>query len=152
MTSTRGGIPLAVAAVAVLFVLFGALVALPAALTLLTGRGEGGTVLPLLLGIGVGATLAAVGIGIVRGHRWARISGGIGATLAVLAGVAGLLLTTFMSLGVGIESSDRLFVEPTAFLVLVIVLAIVCLAVLARYGAWFRPATRGTQRQGEDAE
>jgi hypothetical protein len=138
--SRSAGVPLAVAAAAVLFLLGGALVALPAALTLLDSRGEGDTLMPLLLGIGVGATFAAVGIGIVGGHRWARIAGVTGATLAVLAGFAGLLFTTLMSLGMGIAFSDRLFLEPSLFLVLVIVLAIYCLAVLARHGAWFRPA------------
>jgi hypothetical protein len=142
-----------VAAVAALFLLCGALVALPAALTLLSGRGEGGTLIPLLLGIGVGATFSAVGIGIVRGHRWARISGVIGATLAVLAGLGGLLLTTLMSHGVGIEFSDRLFLEPATFLVLVILLAMACLAVLARHGGWFRArATLGTRARTKHGE
>jgi len=138
--SRPGGVPVAVAAVAALFLLFGALVALPAALSLLSGRGEGSTLIPLLLVIGVGLAAFSIGIGIMRGRRWARILGLVGAVLGVLAAMAMLFFVTVMSLGMGIAFSDRLFLEPSAYLVLILVLASYCIATLARHGAWFRAA------------
>ncbi len=135
-----GGVPVAVAAAAALFLLFGALVVLMPTLTLLGTGAKGDTLIPLLLVIGVGAAVFSIGMGIVRGRRWARILGLVGAVLAVLAAMGGLLLATWMSLGMGIAFSDRLFLEPSAFFVLVIVLGAYCIATLARHGAWFRAA------------
>ena len=137
---TLGGVPVAVAAAAAPFLLFGALLVLMPALTLLGTGGEGDTLTPLLLAIGVGAAVFSIGMGIVRGRRWARILGLVGAVLAVLAAMGGLFFLTWMSLGMGIAFSDRLFLEPSAFFVLVIVLASYCIAALARHGAWFRAA------------
>jgi hypothetical protein len=108
--------------------------------------------MPELLWVGVGATFFAIGIGMVMGHRWARMSGVIGATLVVLAGFFLLLFTTLMSLSMGIAVSDRLFIEPSVLLVLVTLLAIYCLAVLVRHGAWFQAPPVDHARSTGDRE